>query len=63
MSLLLNASDRLPVKPLLGETLCGNIEGETFIYLEQVSAVPSVARVLVTSVFNKFRIWGDVRVG
>lgn len=62
MSLLLNASDKLPVKPLPGETLVGNYEEEVFVYLEQVSLVPSVARILVTSAFNKFRLWGDIRV-
>ena len=62
MSLLLNSTEGLPVKPLLGETLSGTIEDEVFIYLEQVSIVPSVAQVLVTSAFNKFRIWGDIRV-
>lgn len=63
MRLMLEANEQLPVKALLGETLTANIEDETHIYLEQVSVAPSITRVLITSIYKKLRLWGEVRVG
>ena len=62
MNELLNANEKLPFKPMLGETLVlTNDEGYT-IYLEQVSVRPSVTRVLLTSFYNKLRLEGQFSV-
>ena len=52
----------MPVKPLLGETLTADIDEETLIYLEQVSAVPSITRVLITSIYKKLELSGEIKV-
>lgn len=60
--MLLDSTEKTPIKSLLGETLVANIEEDLYIYLEQISVAPTVTRVLITSVYRKLKLWGDVKL-
>lgn len=60
--MLLESTEKLPIKALLGETLIANIEDDLYIYLEQISVAPAITRVLITSVYKKLKLWGDVHL-
>ena len=62
MKMFLEASDKLPFKALLGETLSATNDEEFSIYLEQISIKPSRTRVLMTSLYKKFHLEGEISV-
>ena len=62
MKLCLDFGDKLPVKPKLGENFSAEVDQELFIYLEQVSLQPSIAKVLIVSAYKKLHLHGEIRV-
>ena len=62
MKLFLEAGEKLPFKPLLGETLSATNDEKLSIYLEQISLKPSRTRVLITSLYKKFQLEGEIGV-